>query len=199
LGRQTPRCDPEPRRSHRLLAYPSQACPRVRPDARSFGWKPARSPRSSSGLHPFAHNGVARRRTLARLGEPSGDQHDQWIPQFFLRYVHAGLNLQESIDTPAWHTEHSPRSSGRARHDPVFWSPKKTRPFGHRRGTAPTRSSRRNRTRLVGGASGRRRSLPAMLNDRSGGYRRRKDGPNACSRGSTRPLGAIRCGDRSTE
>jgi hypothetical protein len=64
----------------------------------------------------------------------------------------------------------------------VFWSPKKPRPFGHRRGTAPTRSSRRNRTRLVGGASGRRRSLPAMLNDRSGGYRRRKDGPNACSR-----------------
>lgn len=91
------------------------------------------------GLHPFAHNGVARRRTLARLGEPSGDQHDQCIPQFFLRYVHAGLNLQEAIDTPAWHTEHSPRSSGRARHDPVFWSPKKPRPFGHRRGTAPTR------------------------------------------------------------
>ena len=115
-------------------------------------------PRSSSVLHPFVHNGVARRRTLARLGEPSGDQHDQWIPQFFLRYVHAGLNLQEAIDTPVWHTEHSPRSSGRARHDPVFWSPKKPCPFGHRRGTAPTRSSRRNRARLVGEASGRRRS-----------------------------------------
>ena len=69
------------------------------------------------GLHPFAHNGVARRRTLARLGEPSGDQHDQWILQFFVRYVHAGLNLQEAIDTPAWHTEPTPRSSGRARHD----------------------------------------------------------------------------------
>jgi len=56
-------------------------------------------PRSSSGHHPFAHNGDARPRTLARLGEPSGDQHDQWIPQFFLRYVHAGLNLREAIDT----------------------------------------------------------------------------------------------------
>ena len=83
------------------------------------GNRPGPPPRSSSGLHPFAHNGVARRRTLARLGEPSGDQHDQWILQFFLRYVHAGLNLREVIDTPAWHTEHSPRSSGRARHADV--------------------------------------------------------------------------------
>ena len=39
-------------------------------------------------------------------GSPGGDQQDQWIPQFFLRHVHAGYNLQESIDAPAWHTEH---------------------------------------------------------------------------------------------
>src|SRR5829696_836059 len=31
-------------------------------------------------------------------GSPGGDQQDQWIPQFFLRHVHAGYNLQESID-----------------------------------------------------------------------------------------------------
>ncbi len=43
-------------------------------------------------------------------GTPGGDQQDQWIPQFFLRHVHAGLNLQESIDAPAWHTEHFPSS-----------------------------------------------------------------------------------------
>jgi hypothetical protein len=132
-------------------------------------------PRGPAPAPPFRPQWRCATANLSPPGEPSGDQHDQWIPQFFLRYVHAGLNLQEAIDTPAWHTEHSPRSSGRARHYPVFWSPKKPRPFGHRRGTAPTRSSRRNRTRLVGGASGRRRSLPAMLNDRSGGYRRRKD------------------------
>jgi len=48
--------------------HPSQACPRVRPDARSFGWKPARFPAVQLRLHPFAHNGVARRRTLVRLG-----------------------------------------------------------------------------------------------------------------------------------
>jgi gamma-glutamyltranspeptidase/glutathione hydrolase len=28
----------------------------------------------------------------------------------FLRHVHAGLNLQEAIDAPAWHTEHFPSS-----------------------------------------------------------------------------------------
>ena len=39
-------------------------------------------------------------------GSPGGDQQDQWIPQFFLRHVHARHNLQESIDAPAWHTEH---------------------------------------------------------------------------------------------
>src|SRR3984885_7352975 len=41
-------------------------------------------------------------------GSPGGDQQDQWIPQFFLRHVHAGYNLQEAIDAPAWHTEHFP-------------------------------------------------------------------------------------------
>ena len=39
-------------------------------------------------------------------GSPGGDQQDQWITQFFLRHVHAGMNLQAAIDAPAWHTEH---------------------------------------------------------------------------------------------
>ena len=43
-------------------------------------------------------------------GSPGGDQQDQWIPQFFLRHVHAAYNLQEAIDAPAWHTEHFPSS-----------------------------------------------------------------------------------------
>jgi gamma-glutamyltranspeptidase/glutathione hydrolase len=51
-------------------------------------------------------------------GTPGGDQQDQWIPQFFLRHVHAGFNLQEAIDAPAWHTEHFPSS---------FW-PRAARP-----------------------------------------------------------------------
>jgi gamma-glutamyltranspeptidase/glutathione hydrolase len=51
-------------------------------------------------------------------GSPGGDQQDQWITQFFLRHVHAGLNLQQAIDAPAWHTEHFPIS---------FW-PRSARP-----------------------------------------------------------------------
>src|SRR5882724_10434532 len=43
-------------------------------------------------------------------GSPGGDQQDQWITQFFLRHVHAGMNLQEAIDAPAWHSEHFPIS-----------------------------------------------------------------------------------------
>ena len=51
-------------------------------------------------------------------GSPGGDQQDQWTTQFFLRHVHAGMNLQEAIDAPAWHSEHFPIS---------FW-PRTARP-----------------------------------------------------------------------
>jgi gamma-glutamyltranspeptidase/glutathione hydrolase len=51
-------------------------------------------------------------------GSPGGDQQDQWITQYFLRHVHAGMNLQEAIDAPAWHSEHFPIS---------FW-PRTSRP-----------------------------------------------------------------------
>jgi gamma-glutamyltranspeptidase/glutathione hydrolase len=51
-------------------------------------------------------------------GSPGGDQQDQWIAQFFLRHVHCGMNLQEAIDAPAWHSEHFPSS---------FW-PREARP-----------------------------------------------------------------------
>ncbi len=51
-------------------------------------------------------------------GSPGGDQQDQWIPQMFLRHVHAGMDLQQAIDAPAFHTEHFPQS---------FW-PRHARP-----------------------------------------------------------------------
>jgi len=44
------------------------------------------------------------------FGTPGGDQQDQWSTIFFLRHVHHGMNLQEAIDAPAWHTEHMPSS-----------------------------------------------------------------------------------------
>jgi hypothetical protein len=51
-------------------------------------------------------------------GSPGGDQQDQWITQMFLRHVHCGMNLQEAIDAPAWHSEHFPRPSGRGSRAP---------------------------------------------------------------------------------
>jgi gamma-glutamyltranspeptidase/glutathione hydrolase len=40
------------------------------------------------------------------FGTPGGDQQDQWSLQLFLHHAHHGMNLQEAIDTPAFHTEH---------------------------------------------------------------------------------------------
>ena len=58
-------------------------------------------------------------------GSPGGDQQDQWATQLFMRHVHGGMNLQEAIDAPAWHSEHFPIS---------FW-PRTARPGVP--GTAP--------------------------------------------------------------
>jgi gamma-glutamyltranspeptidase / glutathione hydrolase len=44
------------------------------------------------------------------FGTPGGDQQDQWALAFFLNHVHFGMNLQEAIDAPAFHTEHFPSS-----------------------------------------------------------------------------------------
>jgi gamma-glutamyltranspeptidase / glutathione hydrolase len=51
-------------------------------------------------------------------GSPGGDGQDQWITQMFARHVHCGMNMQEAIDAPAWHSEHFPSS---------FW-PRTARP-----------------------------------------------------------------------
>jgi gamma-glutamyltranspeptidase/glutathione hydrolase len=44
------------------------------------------------------------------FGTPGGDQQDQWSLTFFLRHVHHGLSLQQSIEAPAWTSEHWPNS-----------------------------------------------------------------------------------------
>ena len=38
------------------------------------------------------------------FGTPGGDKQDQWSLNFFLSHVHFGLNLQEAIDAPNFHT-----------------------------------------------------------------------------------------------
>jgi gamma-glutamyltranspeptidase/glutathione hydrolase len=44
------------------------------------------------------------------FGTPGGDQQDQWSLNFFLSVVHGGLNLQEAIDAPMFHSVHFPSS-----------------------------------------------------------------------------------------
>ena len=55
---------------------------------------------------------IARHRDGAALafGTPGGDQQDQWQLSLFLRHAHRGLNLQEAIDLPLFHTAHFPSS-----------------------------------------------------------------------------------------
>ncbi len=40
------------------------------------------------------------------IGTPGGDWQDQWSLVALLRHLHGGLNLQEAIDAPMFHTNH---------------------------------------------------------------------------------------------
>ena len=44
------------------------------------------------------------------FGTPGGDGQDQWTLHLFLRHVQHGMNLQEAIDSPEFHTAHFPSS-----------------------------------------------------------------------------------------
>jgi gamma-glutamyltranspeptidase/glutathione hydrolase len=44
------------------------------------------------------------------FGTPGGDQQDQWTLGFFLNHVNFGMNLQQAIDFPAFHSAHMPSS-----------------------------------------------------------------------------------------
>jgi gamma-glutamyltranspeptidase/glutathione hydrolase len=44
-------------------------------------------------------------RPYMAFGTPGGDQQEQWSLQLLLHHVHHGMNLQQSIDTPSFHTD----------------------------------------------------------------------------------------------
>ncbi len=44
------------------------------------------------------------------FGTPGGDQQDQWTLQFFLNLVHFGMDVQQALDAPTFHTQHFPSS-----------------------------------------------------------------------------------------
>jgi gamma-glutamyltranspeptidase/glutathione hydrolase len=63
---------------------------------------PGRRPRTT--LSPSM--ALAPDGTQHAFGTPGGDQQDQWQLILFLRLVHGGMNLQEAIDAPLFHTGH---------------------------------------------------------------------------------------------
>jgi gamma-glutamyltranspeptidase / glutathione hydrolase len=44
------------------------------------------------------------------FGTPGGDQQDQWSLVFFLNHLMFGMNLQQAIDFPSFHSAHMPSS-----------------------------------------------------------------------------------------
>jgi len=49
-------------------------------------------------------------RPFMTFGTPGGDRQDQWTLQFFLNFVEFGMNLQEALDAPTYHSLHFPDS-----------------------------------------------------------------------------------------
>jgi len=44
------------------------------------------------------------------FGTPGGDQQDQWTLQFFLNVVDHGMDIQQALDAPTFHSQHFPSS-----------------------------------------------------------------------------------------
>lgn len=44
------------------------------------------------------------------FGTPGGDAQDQWILHYFLNLVHGGMNLQQAVEQPEFHSTHMPSS-----------------------------------------------------------------------------------------
>ncbi|MBP2321767.1 gamma-glutamyltranspeptidase/glutathione hydrolase [Kibdelosporangium banguiense] len=75
---------------------------------------PGRRPRITLSPSMALRDGVPR----IAFGTPGGDQQDQWQLCFWLAHLVAGLNLQEAIDAPNWHSGAFPSSFF-----PRYWQP----------------------------------------------------------------------------
>lgn len=68
--------------------------------------RPGRRPRTTLSPSIALRDG----RPYLAFGTPGGDQQDQWTLLFFLGHVHFGLDLQQAIDAPTFHSIHFPES-----------------------------------------------------------------------------------------
>ena len=67
---------------------------------------PGRRPRTTLSPSLALRDG----RPALAFGTPGGDQQDQWQLGFLLQHVLGGLDLQQAIEAPAFHTTHVPSS-----------------------------------------------------------------------------------------
>jgi gamma-glutamyltranspeptidase/glutathione hydrolase len=67
---------------------------------------PGKRPRTTLSPSMLTRDGVP----TTAFGTPGGDQQDQWQLLFLLNHVGDGMNLQEAIDAPAWHSTAVPSS-----------------------------------------------------------------------------------------
>lgn len=76
--------------------------------------EPGRRPRTTLTPTVLLRNG----RPIAALGTPGGDQQDQWQLIYLVRTLALGMDPQEAIDAPAFHTTSVPSSFW-----PRTWTP----------------------------------------------------------------------------
>ena len=68
--------------------------------------KPGKRPRTTLTPSLVTRNG----QPCMVFGTPGGDQQDQWTLQFFLNVVHFGMDVQQALDSPTFHSQHFPSS-----------------------------------------------------------------------------------------
>jgi gamma-glutamyltranspeptidase/glutathione hydrolase len=66
------------------------------------GLKPGKRPRTTLSPSMVLRDG----KPWMSFGTPGGEQQDQWQPIMLMRMIHHGLNIQQAIDLPSFHSEH---------------------------------------------------------------------------------------------
>ncbi|MBR0671140.1 gamma-glutamyltransferase family protein [Roseomonas soli] len=66
------------------------------------GLKPGKRPRTTLSPSMVLRDG----QPWMSFGTPGGEQQDQWQPIMLMRMIHHGMNIQQAIDLPSFHSEH---------------------------------------------------------------------------------------------